>query len=236
MPTARLEERKPRTRQPRMAADVRRAQLVQATITSIARHGIGGTTMSTVTEIGGLSIGLVNFYFKNKDTLLAETLRTLADDVRKQWADLYALPDVAPHEKLRAIVEALFSPENCARDRLAVWFAFFGDEQYRALYRSIVDEMDTERVDAIKQLCAEIRKSGGYDEVDPRALTQSIDAMVDGLWLHLLVYTNWVTAEEARQRLIDLLALHFPRHFARPGPVAGRKGRRKSNRDGEKES
>jgi hypothetical protein len=40
--------------------------------------------MSTVTAIGGLSIGLVNFYFKNKGGLLAETLRTLADDVRKR--------------------------------------------------------------------------------------------------------------------------------------------------------
>lgn len=224
MPTAGLEERKPRARQPRMAADVRRKQLIQATITSIARHGIGGTTMSTVTEIGGLSIGLVNFYFKNKDTLLVETLRSLADDVRKRWADLYALPDVAPHEKLQAIIEALFSPENCARDRLAVWFAFFGDEQYREIYRNIVDGMDTERVDAIRRLCDEIRKAGGYENVDPRAMTQSIDAMVDGLWLHLLTYTSWVTAEEARQRLIDFLALHFPRHFARPHPGRRRKG------------
>jgi TetR/AcrR family transcriptional repressor of bet genes len=207
-----------------MAADVRRKQLIQATITSIARHGIGGTTMSSVTEIGGLSIGLVNFYFRNKDTLLAETLRTLADDVRKRWTDLYALPDVAPHEKLRTIIEALFSPENCSRDRLAVWFAFFGDEQYRAIYRSIVDAMDTERAAAIARLCRQIRKLGGYDDVDPRALTQSIDAMVDGLWLHLLLYTRWVTAEEAQQRVIDLLALHFPRHFAR---ASGRKGRRR---------
>lgn len=210
-----------------MAADVRRKQLIEATIISIARHGIGGTTMSTVTAIGGLSIGLVNFYFKNKDNLLAETLRTLADDVRKRWANLYEQPDVLPHEKLTAIIEALFSPENCARDRLAVWFAFFGDEQYRAIYRSIVDAMDTERVDAIAQLCREIRKLGGYDEVDPRALTQSIDAMVDGLWLHLLVYTNWVTAEEARQRVVDLLALHFPRHFTRSALARARKSRRK---------
>jgi TetR/AcrR family transcriptional repressor of bet genes len=221
-----LNERKSRSRQPRLAADVRRNQLIRATITSIARHGIGGTTMSTVTEIGGLSVGLVNFYFKNKETLLAETLRTLAGDVRRRWADLYALPDVAPHEKLRSIIEALFSAENCSRDRLAVWFAFFGDEQYRALYRSIIDAMDTERATAIAKLCAEIRKLGDYGDVDPRALTQSIDAMVDGLWLHLLLYTNWVTAEEARQRLIDLLALHFPQHFARAGSAARRKRRR----------
>lgn len=222
-----LDEPKPRSRQPRMAADVRRKQLIQATIVSIARHGIGGTTMSTVTTIGGLSIGLVNFYFRNKDNLLAATLRTMADDVRDRWADLYVLSDVAPHEKLTAIIEALFSPENCARDRLAVWFAFFGDEQYRAIYRSIVDAMDTERVGAIARLCREIRKLGGYDDVDPRALTQSIDAMVDGLWLHLLMYPNWITAEEARQRLIDLLALHFPRHFARSGPARRRNSRRK---------
>jgi TetR/AcrR family transcriptional regulator, transcriptional repressor of bet genes len=55
---------------PRTASrEVRRRQLIEATINSIAQHGIGGTTMNTVTEFLGLSLGIVNFHFKNSLSL-----------------------------------------------------------------------------------------------------------------------------------------------------------------------
>ena len=58
--------------QPRDAR--RRGQLIQATIESIARHGLSGTTMARVAQAAGLSTGIVNFYFQTKDALLLATL------------------------------------------------------------------------------------------------------------------------------------------------------------------
>ena len=63
----------------------RRLQLIQATIDSIGKHGISGTTMKTVTGIAGLSMGIVNFHFENKDTLFQETLKFMGEEHRDQW-------------------------------------------------------------------------------------------------------------------------------------------------------
>ncbi|WP_353618775.1 TetR family transcriptional regulator [Tropicibacter sp. R16_0] len=65
---------KSNTRRRTESKEVRRQQLINTTIASIARIGIVGTTMSTVTESAGLSIGVVNCHFKSTQNLLEETL------------------------------------------------------------------------------------------------------------------------------------------------------------------
>lgn len=68
--------KKPRT----LPAEQRRKQLIEATITSISKAGISGTTLTAVTKEAGLSMGLVNFHFKTKEILLTETLSFLAEE------------------------------------------------------------------------------------------------------------------------------------------------------------
>ena len=71
---------------PRTASkEVRRQQLINATIDSIAKHGVAGTTMTTVTRTAGLSIGLANFHFTSKQNMFEETLRFLAEEHRDHW-------------------------------------------------------------------------------------------------------------------------------------------------------
>src|SRR5262245_10309114 len=55
--------------------DVRRLQLIEATIDVMARKGYAGTTMADVAKQAGLSSGIVNFHFETKENLLAETLK-----------------------------------------------------------------------------------------------------------------------------------------------------------------
>ncbi len=57
---------------------LRREQLIEATIDTIAKHGFRKTTLSQVAKRAKLSQGIVNFYFKTKDGLLLETLKFLA--------------------------------------------------------------------------------------------------------------------------------------------------------------
>ena len=66
---------------------VRREQLIEATIESISRYGISGTTMNTVTGFAGLSVGIVNFHFESKENLYQETLRFLGEEHRDLWKD-----------------------------------------------------------------------------------------------------------------------------------------------------
>ena len=43
--------------------EVRRQQLIEATLDSLAENGISGTTMAAVTGRAGLSMGIVSLHF-----------------------------------------------------------------------------------------------------------------------------------------------------------------------------
>ena len=62
----------------RDAEDIRRRQLVQATIESIADVGFVACTLSDIAKRAGVSPGLFAHYFGDKDGLLEATLRSMA--------------------------------------------------------------------------------------------------------------------------------------------------------------
>ncbi len=152
------------SKKPRTASKkVRRQQLIDATIESIAKHGISGTTMTTVTRSAGLSIGLANFHFSTKQNLFEETLRFLAEEHHEFWKKSYETANLAPEDKLRAIVAAHFHRSICNRKKLAVWYAFFGEAGARASYRKLANEIDAERRDVSIELIHQIVADGDYD-------------------------------------------------------------------------
>jgi len=193
----------------------RRSQLIDATITSISKHGISGTTMTTVTRIAGLSIGLVNFHFKTKEALFEETLRHLAEEHREHWRKSVRNSDLAPEAKLMAIVQAQFHPRICNRRKLAVWFGFFGEAAYRSSYRKIVTGIDSERWDVSTELCRQIIEEGGYRSVDAKGVTKSLEGLFDGFWLNMLMYPGEFTRSNALEQVHAFLAATFPGHFER---------------------
>ena len=196
--------------------EVRRQQLIEATIDSIAVRGISGTTMSTVTEGAGLSVGIVNFHFESKQKLFEETLVFLAREHHDFWRDAYADAGLTAQEKLLAIVDAHFHPELCTRKKLSVWYAFFGEAGRRKVYRALIDEIDDERYDISTGLCAQIIAEGGYDVPPARVIARTLEGLYDGLQLNILMYPGSYSRKQARDQIRAYLASVFPAHFEMP--------------------
>ena len=68
--------RKPRYE--RQVASDRREALVDAAIESLKRFGYEGLSVRRIAAEAGVSIGLINHHFPNKDTLVAESYRTFS--------------------------------------------------------------------------------------------------------------------------------------------------------------
>jgi TetR/AcrR family transcriptional regulator, transcriptional repressor of bet genes len=64
--------------------DLRRRQLIAATITSIHEEGFANATISRISKTAGLSGGIVAHYFDDKAGLLAATMRSLAQDLLRE--------------------------------------------------------------------------------------------------------------------------------------------------------
>ncbi|MEX5578229.1 transcriptional regulator BetI [Pseudophaeobacter sp. A-200-2] len=202
-------QKKPRTAAP----EVRRKQLIEATITCIARKGISGTTLNAIAKEAGLSLGLANFHFKSKDALLSETLRHLAAEHRDMWLRDVQRGDLSDAEKLRSIVSSQFHPRICSRKKLSVWFAFFGEASHRKAYRLNSSQIDMERQDLCAELCGNIISKGEYVDTDADQVAQTLEGLFDGLWLNMLMYPAKFTRDTAERQVMDYLRLVFPKHF-----------------------
>ena len=214
------EQKRPRTAAP----EVRRRQLIEATIECIAENGLTGTTMSEVTTRAGLSMGLVSFHFRSKENLLQETLVFLAEEHRARWVEALADSNLGPAAKLAAVMDAHFHPSTCDHTRIRVWFAFFGEAHHRAVYREKVSQHDTERRDTVAGLCRELaaRENPGVaaDEV-----ASTLESLADGQWLSIMLYPDWLSRQKAKAQIHAYLRAVFPRNFAAwPGETAAGAG------------
>ena len=158
----------------------RRQQLIDATMKCIARKGMGSTTLGDVASEAGLSQGIVNLHFDSKDNLLTETLRFLADEYKAQFER--ALRSAGPNaaDKLQALMELDLRPSICDRRKIAVWFAFWGEVKSRPTYRKICAKYDRYYDDVVAELCRELIKDGGYDDI--KSTTRCNDAILHDKW------------------------------------------------------
>lgn len=194
----------------------RRLQLIRSAIRTIAKRGLSDLTTATVARDASLSQGIINLHFQSKDGLLIETLRYVADDYRNAWTKALEKADTGSAEKLATLVAVDFDKAVCDRNKIAVWFAFWGESKSRPTYRKICAERDAEYSNMLIELCTDIVRMGPYPDVDPEAVAIGLSAMTEGLWLDLLISPDTMTSEKAKNVCMAYLAGIFPNHFSRP--------------------
>ncbi|WP_298837231.1 TetR family transcriptional regulator C-terminal domain-containing protein [uncultured Roseobacter sp.] len=196
--------------------EIRREQLIDATIRSVAKLGIANTTMSSITEIAGLSVGLVNFHFESKQKLFQETLLFLAREHEEHWRRAHRRAGLSAADRLLAIADAHFDRRICKRRKLAVWYAFFGAAGRRSEYRDLIDEFDNERLAVSADLCDAIIAEGGYCSIPADVIARTLEGLYDGLWLNILMAPDQFDRHLGRQQVRAYLHAVFPAHFTVP--------------------
>lgn len=194
--------------------EVRRKHLIDATLKSIATHGFNRTTLSTVTKIAKMSHGIINFHFQTKDQLLLEAMNYLVDEHLTHWRAGLASAKHSAADQLLSLIATDFNPKIVAPRRLAVWFAYWGEMSNRPEFRAIADSKDKERHEQMRLLCESLKQSGDYAHIDSKVFATNLEALIDGLWLHLLLLPKDISASQAQQNCISFLASTFPAHFS----------------------
>lgn len=196
--------------------ETRRLQLIEATIDSLAKRGYSETTMADVADGAGLSRGIVNFHFESKEKLLVATLQHMSEEYASHWRAALAKAGGSPAEKLYALVTADFDRTICNRRKLAAWCSFWGEAKSRPTYQALCGSRDEAYQNVVAGLCAELVAEGGY-AIDPRMAAVALDALLEGLWLRLMMSSSGVTRETALSAATSSLAAMFPGHFDEGG-------------------
>jgi betaine-aldehyde dehydrogenase len=157
--------------------DLRRRQLIEATIDTMAAEGFAATTLALIGQKAKVSPGLIAHYFDDKDGLLEATLRSLASRLARGLSMRLRAARNA-RERVQAVIETTLAPEEFDARTTSVWLAFWGQ---------VIHSVRLKRVQKVYQgrLLSNLRH--GLKQIVPAAeaerLALAIAAMIDGLWL-----------------------------------------------------
>ena len=196
----------------------RRRELIEATITSIARHGLSKITIAKVAKIAGLSTGIVNFYFHSKQALLLATLETVDREFELRQEETLERAGEDPVQLLEAMIEVDFDPDVCDPRRIAVWAAFWGEANGRADYMRVCGDRSAVMEQRIVKLFEKIASGGNYPHLDHAALGRAFYHLLSSLPETMLQDDVPFDFEAAKATLRGFLSSIFPAEFSAFGP------------------
>ena len=185
-------------------AEIRRKDLIDAAITSIADIGYGEVTVQTICETAGVSRGLIGHYFSGKDELLLEAVRQvtaqLGDSTR--LAAQNAGPD--PVSKLHAVVTASFSSPVFSLENVAVWAALACNARWAPdlanVYRDLWGNYRARLIKLIERAA-----SNNERVVNAQVIALTFTQLMEGLWIGWLADPGAVSRDAAEAACHDYL-------------------------------
>ena len=158
--------------------EVRRAQLIDATLLSIDEAGLAGTTLASVAQRARISTGIVSHYFGDKDGLLEATMRHVLRDLWSATSRRRRAARDEPRARLRAVVAANFDAAQTSNPVMKTWLAFWSESMHKPQLRRL-QHVNTRRL--YSNLCADFSRA--LPRAAARRAASGLAALIDGLWL-----------------------------------------------------
>ncbi|MEE2049163.1 TetR/AcrR family transcriptional regulator [Nocardiopsis tropica] len=169
--------------------DERRRQVARALLRSVGRRGLARTTLADVADEAGVSVGLVQSYFRTKSQLLRFGVEYMYKQGEARLVALAAGEGPATvREWVLLAAQTLLPLDDERRLELTVWLEFLpatlADAEMSRLHRATTRQL----VDAFEQAFGEGLRAGELPSgTDARAEAAALVAFVDGLTVHHLV-------------------------------------------------
>ena len=153
-------------------------QILDAVLAVLARDGISGVSMRAVARQAGVALGLMNYYFADKTSLIAAALRRLGDQDAQLVEPQEGLP---PREQLVRSLHRVVGDEFLSGDYLALRLQLWALAPVDPLFASINQEAQERYRDGLAQLVALASPHLAPEEAAQRAA--DILVVQNGLWL-----------------------------------------------------
>lgn len=186
----------PAKRPQRLPKEVRRRQIIKATIACLSRSGPEKWTLRQVSRDIGIAPSLVTYFFETWSELLVAAYRTLADRFETEFADIAERPGLSPDERVELYVDAYFSEFWMSDEIAGAYIAFW------ALARSepaLQAEMD--RFSGLARAGLRPVLAAYADQPSAQAEDHADTAyfLLSGLWYEMAVNPSTVRPVDARR-------------------------------------
>ena len=160
----------------------RQSRILQAALSLLSRHGISGVSMRSVAREADVALGLVNYYYADKVSLIRAALHRIeAQDVALVEPD----PALPPDERLRAALRRVADPEFLTTEYLSLRLQLWALGQAHEDFAQINITAQLRYRAALAELIGTAGPGLTLAECDRRAA--DIDVLQNGMWLSALL-------------------------------------------------
>lgn len=104
---------------------IRKQQLIEATLESVEKHGLQGTTISSISKLAGVSTGIISHYFGGKGGLIKGTTIYLLEQLRQDFLVQFNTQKPTAIERINYIINANFSTAQSSNRAAISWLSFW---------------------------------------------------------------------------------------------------------------
>jgi TetR/AcrR family transcriptional regulator, transcriptional repressor of bet genes len=167
------------------SVEVRRQDLIAATLDAIAESGIQGATVREIADRAGVTPGLIRHYFTSKELMFQAAYRAIMNTMFETANDAAEELGTNAVSRLRIFVISNFKPPIIDPRNLSLWATFISqitvDEALAAIHRegylAFRDKLEAHIGAALEETGRNLAPG------ELRYLAIAINGLMDGLWL-----------------------------------------------------
>ena len=188
------------------AKAVRRKAMIEAAIVEIGEAGSLDVTVSQIARRAGMSPALAHHYFDSKDQMFLAAMRHIlklyGDSVRQRMIGLRT-----PVERLHAIIDASFAPDQFQPEVVASWLTFYvralQSEEASRLLQIYARRLHSNLLFNLRQV---------FDDATAQSVAQGMAALIDGFYIRHALQDFAPAQTEVRALVMDYLELYLARN------------------------
>lgn len=173
----------------------RQSRILEAALELLSRHGISGVSMRAVAREAGVALGLVNYYYDDKTSLIRAALHRVDEhDLKLVAPDPSLTPDEQLRNALRRVAGADLLTTRYLSLRLHLWALAQADEGYAEINAAAFDRY----LDGLAALVSNANPELSWEECRDRAA--DIVVVQNGIWLTSLLGVDKASTQRSIAR------------------------------------
>jgi TetR/AcrR family transcriptional regulator, cholesterol catabolism regulator len=177
----------------------RQSRILEAALDLLSRHGISGVNMRAVAREAGVALGLVNYYYEDKSSLIRAALHRIDEhDLMLVASDPASPPDEQLRQALRRVASPEFLTTQYLSLRLHLWALAQAHEDFALINAAAFERY----LDGLAALIGNAKPELSRDECRERAA--DIVVVQNGMWLTVLLGVDKASIQRSIARTEEI--------------------------------
>lgn len=173
----------------------RQSRILEAALDLLSRHGISGVNMRAVAREAGVALGLVNYYYEDKSSLIRALLHRIDEhDLMLVAPDPASPPDEQLRKALRRVARAELLTTRYLSLRLHLWALAQAQEEFALINAAAFERY----LQGLATLIGNAKPELSRDECRERAA--DVVVVQNGMWLTALLGVDQASIQRSITR------------------------------------